>query len=73
MDEDISKIIENEKAFDLLRRIHKIIHIMDAQDMIRKASQPGSNEKVGLNDEVEVKIIKSDSIKSGRLNNETKF
>jgi hypothetical protein len=62
--EDIDKIIGNEKVFALLRRIHKLMHIMDAQDMIKKASSPGSDEKVGLSDEVEIKIIRSNSIKS---------
>jgi hypothetical protein len=36
----------------------------EAQEMIKKGSQKNNGENVGLSDELEIKIIKSDSIKN---------
>ena len=55
-DEEVKKILNDpKKLLDLFRLFHQLIHVYDAQS--RK--KPGTKEKVGLSDSVDVRVLHS--------------
>lgn len=62
-DEEIQKILNDpKKLLDMFRVFHRLIHIYEAQEALNVRKEK-SGEQLGMSDELEVKLIKSDSIK----------
>ena len=47
------------EMLDLFRIFHRMIHFYEAQEAIKSANKP--NEKMGLNDDLDIQVTKSKS------------
>lgn len=62
-DEEIQQILNDpKKLLDMFRIFHRLIHIYETQETLNLRKEK-SNENIGMSDELEVKLIKSESIK----------
>jgi hypothetical protein len=62
-DEEIKQILNDpKKLLDMFRVFHRLIHIYEAQETLNLRKEK-SNEQLGMSDELEVKLIKSESTK----------
>lgn len=62
-DEEIKEIMNDpKKLLDLFRVFHRMIHLMEAKEMMSSAKNK-TNESMGLSDSCEAKVIKANSTK----------
>jgi len=61
-EEELKQILKDpKKLLDLFRVFHQLLHIYEFQ---LNQNSGMSNEKIGLNDSIDINFIKSDSNKS---------
>lgn len=57
-DEELKEILNDpKKLLDLIRAVHRMLHLYEAQEMLKSQPQK-TNETMGLKDQLEVKVIK---------------
>lgn len=61
-DQEIREILKDpKKLLDLIRAVHRMLHIYDTHEVLSQKNKP--NEKIGLNDNLDIQLIKSNSNK----------
>lgn len=56
-EQEINELLENpQKLLDLIRGVHRLLHAYEAKELMK--SKEGTKEKIGLNDNVDVKVFK---------------
>jgi len=62
-DEEIKEILNDpKKLLDLFRIFHRMIHLYEAQEMMKQAKKNKSNERMGLSDSLDVQVSHSNKL-----------
>lgn len=56
-DKEFKEILNDpKKIVDLIRAVHRLLHVYDAQEIIKEKLKTPGQEKVGLNDQLNIQL-----------------